>query len=152
MSKEIIYNLPYEEDGQIKKIDLKISFVPNGYIKLYNEIMHDSFKVKTAWDDISDINTKISALMVEQPDGFFEQIESLESKKSELENMILELANLDIERRRIELISILLKKNGYTQEFLHDPDFWEWSIEPGYIIDFMSAVAFKDIDTKKKIN
>ena len=75
MSKEIIYNLPYEEDGQIKKIELKISFVPNGYIKLYNEIMHDSFKVKTAWDDISDINTKISALMVEQPDGFFEQID-----------------------------------------------------------------------------
>lgn len=151
MSKEIIYTLPYEKDGELKSIDIKINFVPNGYIKLYNEIMHDSFKIKAAWDGISDVNTKISALMKEQPEGFFESIEKLEGQKKELEQSILNAVDLEIEKRRIDLISILLKKNGYHNDFLHDYDFWEWSVEPGYIIDFMSTVAFKDIDSKKKL-
>ena len=148
--KEIIYKLPYEKDGEIKEINIKINFVPHGFIKMYNEILADSFKVKTAWDKISDITTKISALSVERPEGYKKEIEKLDKQKTELFDEIAAAAEMDIERRRFEAISILLKKNGYKQDFLHEFKFWEWDVEPPVIIDFMSQCAFKDIDNKKK--
>ena len=148
--KEIIYKLPYEKDGEIKTIDLKINFVPHGFIKMYNEILADSFKVKNAWDKISDITTKISALSIERTEGYKKEIDILDKQKTELFDEIAAAAQMDIERRRFDAITILLKKNGYNQEFLHDFKFWEWQVEPIEIINFMSTCAFKDIDYKKK--
>ena len=148
--KEIIYKLPYEKDGEIKTIDLKINFVPHGFIKMYNEILADSFKVKNAWDKISDLTTKISALSIERPKDYKKEIDILDKQKTELFDEIAAAAQMDIERRRFDAITILLKKNGYNQEFLHEFKFWEWQVEPSVIIDFMSNCAFKDIDNKKK--
>ncbi len=149
--KEIIYKLPYEDNGKIKNFDFKISFVPHGFIKMYNEILADSFKVKNAWDAISDLNTKIGALSVEKPSEYKKQIAEIEEEKTKLFEQIASAANLDIEKRRFDALSILLKKNGYNQEFLHDFKFWEWQVEPSEIINFMSTCAFKDIDYKKKV-
>lgn len=151
MSKELIYKMPYEQDGKIKTIDFKISFVPNGFIKRYNEIMADSFFIKTAWDEMSDLSTKMSALKVEKVKGYKEKIEELQKQYDSDQEVIMCANDLDIEKKRFEIVSILLKKNGYNQEYLHDFSFWEWQVEPGIILDFMSQVAFKDIDLKKKV-
>jgi hypothetical protein len=148
--KEIIYKLPYEDNGKMKNFDFKISFVPHGFIKLYNEILADSFRVKNAWDAISDLNTKIGALSVEKPTDYKKQISKIEEEKTSLFEQIASAAELEIEKRRFDALSILLKKNGYNQEFLHDFKFWEWQVEPIEIINFMSTCAFKDIDYKKK--
>ena len=151
MSKELIYKMPYEIDGDIKNFDFKISFVPNGFIKRYNEIMADSFMIKTAWDEMSDLKTKMTALAINKSEGYKEEIEKLQKQYDSDQEIILTANDLDIEKRRFEIVSILLKKNGYNQEFLHNFEFWEWQVEPGIILDFMSQVAFKDIDLKKKV-
>ena len=100
---------------------------------------------------MSDLQTKISALKIEKPDGYKEQIDELKRQYDSDQEIILKSSDLDIEKKRFEIISILLKKNGYKQDYLHDFHFWEWSVEPGTILDFMSEVAFKDVDLKKKV-
>ena len=148
MSKPINYKLPYEKDGKIKDFNFNIKFVPHGFVKKYNELIMESYQVKIAWDEISDLTSKIASLKVNKADN--EEIKNIENKIEDYQKIIIDAGDAEIDKRRFELVSILLKKNGYNQEFLHDFDFWDWNVEPGSMLDFMSVVAFGDNDNKKK--
>ena len=52
--------------------------------------------------------------------------------------------------KRLELIFLLLKKNGVTDEKFFDPDFWDNCVDPNDILDFLTVAIFKD-ESKKKL-
>lgn len=153
MRKEIEHTIKYvEDDGTQKELKINISFVPNIAIKKYNEIMSIAHNVQKTWDEMNYILADMSAIEKEKADGWKQKKLDLEMKYIEKTNAIRENGDEYFFNKRLELIFLLLKKNGVTDEKFFNPDFWDSCVDPADIMDFINSAIWKDnFKDKKKV-
>jgi len=152
MRKEIKYKLSYVEDNGIQKeLEINISFVPNIAIKKYNEIISTVHEVMKTWDDMNYLIADMAALDKEKPDGWKQQKLNKEIEYVTKANEIRLKGDQYFFDKRLELIFLLLKKNGIQDEKFFDPSFWDNNVDPSDILDFITAAIYKD-ENKKKLH
>ena len=151
MRKGIEHVIKYvEDDGTQKELKINISFVPNIAIKKYNEIMSIAHNVQKTWDEMNYILADMSAIEKEKADGWKQKKLDLEMKYIEKTNAIRENGDEYFFNKRLELIFLLLKKNGVTDEKFFNSDFWDSCVDPMDIMDFINVAIWKDNPEGKK--
>lgn len=150
MRKEIEYSIPFvDETGQPGKIDLTLSFVPNIAIRMYNDIIGVVRQVQKTWDEMQYAAAEMAALDHEKPEGWKNKKREIEIKYLKLGESIREKGDQYFFNKRLELVFLLLKKNGVTDERYFNPEFWDACVDPSDILEFINAAVWKD-DSKKK--
>jgi hypothetical protein len=148
MSKELLYQLPYRQDGEKKIIEIKIDFLSRGISRDFHTLNEKSNMLKLKWDELNDTITLISAARTEKADK--ERIRELDARRDELMKEILSFDKEDFINQQHELLQIILKDNGIKNTLLLSFDFWERQVDTQDMMEFLLAVIYKDMDLKKK--
>lgn len=147
MRKKISYLLEYREDGEHKEIDIEIDFISNRVIKDYSDLILLAGEVEKAHNRISDIYTILASEKLTDKE--------IEDYKKEEENClatILKFNDNGYFEKRFEILKRILIDNGYKNDKkLMSFDFWDESVDPFNLLEFMSKSVYKDIDNKKKL-
>ncbi len=144
--------VPYiDEQGNNKNAIFNISFISRGIEKSYYECNDILIKVTKLFNELSDLNTNISAAFEREEKK--EVIQVLQEQKKALEARMLSFGELDFFKKRFELIEKILVQNGYKDSEFCNFDFWENNVEPKQLINFLDTAVFKDVDieSKKKV-
>lgn len=150
MRKTIEHSIPFIDEAGPGKIDVSISFVPNVAIRMYNDIIGVVDSVRRRWDDMQYIAAEMAALDKDKPEGWKQKKRELEIKYFKLGEEIREKGDQYFFDKRIELVSLLLKKNGITEEKYFQPAFWDECVDPSDILEFINVSIWKD-ESKKKV-
>jgi len=148
MSKELVYQLPYRQDGEKKTIEIKIDFLSRGISRDFHVLNEKSSLLKLKWDELNDTITLISAARTEKADK--ERISGLDARRDELMKEILSFDKEDFINQQHELLQMILKDNGIKNPLLLSFDFWERQVDTQDMMEFILAVIYKDMDLKKK--
>jgi seryl-tRNA synthetase len=149
MSKEVLdYKLPYTEKGLEYLKTIKISFVSNKVLRMYNE--HSQILVK-----LDEINRKkqlimqeLAEIIVDKKMKIKEKMELAKVKKEEERQLNLELKDLNdayMFSEKWKIIKRVLDDNGIDDEKLNDPDFWDENTDPSTPWGFLTKCIMKDI-------
>jgi hypothetical protein len=149
MSKVLDYIIEIRDRGEKIPVAVKIDFVSNWCVREYNDIFSQATEVQKDWDDINNYTSEISALKIEKPEGYKEQIADLQSKLKAATTRIITVGNSDILSRRFTLIKRLLVDNGINDERLLSDKVWDEQIDPAQAVEFLAICIYKDIDKKK---
>jgi len=147
MSKELVYQLPYRQDGEKKTIEIKIDFLSRGISRDFHELQEKSNLLKLKWDELNDTITLISAAKTE---GKKDRVREIELKREELMKEILSFDKDTFIDKQHELLQMILKDNGIKTPLLLSFDFWERKVDTNDMMEFIVAVIYKDMDLKKK--
>ena len=70
MSKEIIYKLPYREDGERKEIELKIDFTSIGIARDFDNLNKKQESLHSKWRELQENEFLIDEFLKEKPEGY----------------------------------------------------------------------------------
>lgn len=151
MRKEIKHKIPFIDDsGKQDYIDINISFVPNIAVKMYNEIIGIIHSVQRAWDEMNYIIAEMASLEKEKPEGWKQKKLNKEIEFVKKSETIKNNGDQEFFKKRIDLVFLLLKKNGIIEERFFDIKFWDECVDPADILDFINTAIWKD-ESKKKV-
>ena len=151
MRKTVEHKIPYVDDlGSSGTIDITISFVPNIAIKMYNDIIGVIESVKRKWDEMQFIMADMAAVEKEKPTDWKNKLRELQIKYYQAGESIREKGDQYFFEKRLELVFLLLKKNGITEEKYFNKNFWDECVDPSDILEFINVAIWKD-ESKKKV-
>jgi len=152
MSKKIEYELNCRIKGKklIKKIE--IDFIPNQRHEDFAKIQSEIIDVQRKWNHIKALQEEVSLLLNDKENNTIENIKIFKDKIEKVSEEIKQISGTRILERRFKLVKNILIDNGYGDEAdLMSWDFWNNSVEPATINEFLEIAVYKDIDTKKKV-
>lgn len=152
MKEKIKISLQYvTDDGELGKYDFEIVFISNSMIREFNEINTVVNKVAHSWmkhnkmmNSITNNSSKMTA----------EEITKITAEAEKEANEIKSINAFDFFKKRANLAIKILKRNGYKDESLPylKEEFWDESVEPDVLNDFLKDCINKDlIGLKKKL-
>lgn len=157
--KDLDYKLPYYDRGVPYLKSIKISFVSNKVLRMYNELSQTLVKL----DDINKkkqlINQELAEIIVDSKTPIKERMMQAKEKKAEEKDLLMELKDLNdayVFDERWKIIKRVLDDNGIDDEQLNDKDFWDEKTEAETPWSFLTKCIMKDIpeeflnNTKKK--
>lgn len=151
MRKTVEHRIPYVDDlGASGTIDITISFVPNIAIKMYNDIIGVIESVRRKWDEMQFIMADMAAVEKEKPSDWKNKLRELQVKYYQAGESIREKGDQYFFDKRMELVFLILKKNGITEPKYFDVEFWDNCVDPSDILEFINVAIWKD-DSKKKV-
>ena len=152
MRKEIKYQLPYFEDGEENKIELKIYFVSYSMLINYSDNKEIAMQAVMSNNEMAIITEEIAIEKDEKSDGYEERIIDLELKYKGCVDSIMEFNYNGFFDERFKIITKLLTDNGYkNNDMLMNVDFWQEKVDPADFADFLEVAIYKDSDDKKKV-
>ena len=151
MKKVIDYSLEYFEKGEEVTKKVKIKFVSNRVQREYNELMSEVARVQDCYLEMQKIKSEMVAIRLKKDKDYKRVIAEKQERDSELQEEINETDSKGFFKKRYELIKRILIDNGYGEDKVSTYEFWDESIEPSMLMDFLTTAVFKDVvETKKK--
>lgn len=151
MRKAVEFDLEYRIDGERKIKHLTIDFISRRSIQMFENIISQSADVKIKWERMKEIESELTYLKIEKPDGWKDKQSELQGEYKDLIAKISEYKESDFFDERFQLLLRILTDNGYKDEKFQDYLFWDECVDPLVQMEFLTAVIYKDIDSKKKI-
>ncbi|MDD4689076.1 MAG: hypothetical protein PHE51_04940 [Eubacteriales bacterium] len=150
MSKELIYNLPYRENGEKKSIEIKIDFLSRGIARDFDNLHKKQESLRSKWEELKSTDALIEEYKKEKPEGYKKELKELFAKSENLKIDILSFDKNTFIDDQYKLLQMILKDNGIKDGILLNNDFWEYQVDVQDMMTFLVAVIYKDIDLKKK--
>ena len=151
MKKVIDYSLEYFDKGEEVTKKVKIKFVSNRVQREYNELMSEVARVQDCYLEMQKIKSEMVAIRLKKDKDYKRVIAEKQERDSELKEEINETDSKGFFKKRYELIKRILIDNGYGEDKVSTYEFWDESIEPSMLMDFLTTAVFKDVvETKKK--
>ena len=152
MRKEIKYNLPYRIEGVDGEIEIKVDFISQGVINNYAESQFVVSEALKANNRMAVIFELIAIEKETKGKDYEATINAYEKEYQECIFVIEEFNNNGFFKKRMEVLKRILLDNGYKDnEILNDVNFWEDSVDPFYLSQFLENAVSKDFDKKKAV-
>jgi len=147
MSKKISIKLDYvDEKGKAKTTSFRIGKIYNWAIREFQEIQDQAIEVQKKFESIKKYEASKSDIIKSGADDWHDQLKDVNKITDELADDIKAVGAGDFFKKRVALISGILKDNGYTDPIYKDFDFWDRRVEPDQIINFLTFAVYKDLD------
>jgi hypothetical protein len=150
---EVKYKLNYRIDGKPKTVTIKVDWISNYCTREYRDMM-------AVVDDIKKSYSELQLLMAERGNtllngkkrvsGWKDEMAKLDEKYTTIEESIRAFDEKDYFQRRFDLVHQILKDNAIKQDYLYDFDFWDMRVNPTDMMEFLSAVIYKDLNQGTK--
>jgi hypothetical protein len=140
--------LVYNNEGKLFEKIIPIFFTCNAIISRHNEFDTIVEKAKEAQLFIKVQQAKIATI---------KDVNEIKKINDEIEQKAKDIEGIDFQgffKQRFELIKIILKQNGITEEDepeLYNYDFWDMCVNPADLNDFLAQCVYKDASKKKAL-
>lgn len=150
MRKVLEFKLEYREEGEEKSIAIKIDFVSYRILNDFGENEALATRANYANNQMAMLEEEIAIAKAEEED---EIAAELQEAYNEHFNFIMSFNDNGFFDTRFGILKKLLIDNGYKDhEKLMSRDFWENSVDPFTMAEFMRTSIYKDTgDNKKKV-